>query len=60
MKICKLCNTELEKLNYYYDDDWGHKGNKVWDNRNNEKELLSCPKCGLLYALRKDMKNYLL
>lgn len=54
MKKCKLCNADLTKLNYYYDDDWGYKGSKVWDNHNNEKELYHCPECGLVYALKND------
>lgn len=52
LQKCKLCNTNLNRLNYYYDDDWGYKGNEVWDSQDNEKELFCCPKCGLVYALK--------
>lgn len=54
MSKCKLCNVALEPLDYYYDDDWGHKGNKVFDYDGNEKILYHCPECGLIYALEKN------
>jgi len=55
MSKCKICNTKLSPLNYYYDDDWGHKGNMVWDGFSNKKKrLYYCPECGLVYALISD------
>lgn len=44
---CNNCNSDLKPLNYYYDDDWGHKGNQVWMNQyTQEIRLFACPKCG--------------
>lgn len=43
---CNNCNTKMEKLKYYYDDDWGHKGTKVWSDKGTEMILKFCPKCG--------------
>lgn len=54
MERCNFCNEELVELSYYYDDDWGHKGNRVWDRYGTEKKLCHCPKCGLVYALESD------
>lgn len=53
---CALCNVDLEETKYYYDDDWGHRGSKVWSfrregtSRCTERILYVCPQCGLMYA----------
>lgn len=44
------CNHELEELKYFYDDDWGVKGNKVWTKQGKEKTLCHCKKCGQVFV----------
>lgn len=29
----------IEKISYFYDDDWGNKGSIAWDRHENEKEF---------------------
>ena len=44
-------------LDYYYDDDWDHKGNKVWYNDPNqggkriESRLCMCIDCGQVFVV---------
>ena len=44
-------------LDYYYDDDWGHKGNQVWYNDPNqggerkEGRLCMCIDCGQAFVV---------
>lgn len=35
----------LSPLNYYYDDDWGHRGNKAWGSKGQNLRLYYCKKC---------------
>jgi hypothetical protein len=30
MVRCPNGHVDVAPLDYYYDDDWGYKGNKVW------------------------------
>ena len=45
-------------LDYYYDDDWGFKGNQVWFNDPNkggqrrEGQLRMCVDCGQVFVDR--------
>ena len=48
-----LCEHKTKvPLDYYYDDDWGFKGNQVWFNdpnkggRRREGQLRMCSICG--------------
>lgn len=44
-----LCKHEFEEVRYFYDDDWGYKGSKVWDGKWKEKRLCACKKCGAVF-----------
>ena len=43
------CSHELEEINYFYDDDWGHRGSIAWDSHWKEKEFCYCKKCGQVF-----------
>ena len=51
------CNHKLRELNYFYDDDWYHRGSIAWDNKNENivKTFYYCAKCGQVFV--KDRKN---
>lgn len=52
---CKLCNTQLEKLDYYCGDTFNMSTlNCVLENDKISKTLYCCPCCGLVYAKRED------
>ena len=40
------CAHEIEKISYFYDDDWGNKGSIAWDSHENEKEFCYRKNCG--------------
>ena len=44
------CKHDLEELEYYYDDDWRHKGSIAWDKQGKEKTLYHCKKCGQVFV----------
>lgn len=53
------CNhSNNTPLIYYYDDDWGVKGSKVWyrgsDNKVHEGELTVCLSCGTVFVKEND------
>ena len=45
-------------LIYYYDDDWGVTGSKVWykgsDGKVHEGELTVCLSCGFVFVRQND------
>ena len=45
-------------LIYYYDDDWGVRGSKVWykgsDGKSHEGELTVCLDCGFVFVRQND------
>jgi Zn finger protein HypA/HybF involved in hydrogenase expression len=44
---CAVCHNKMEEMLYYYDNDWGHQGSKIFDKNRNEKgNLMFCPNCG--------------
>ena len=53
-----LCEHKTKvPLDYYYDDDWGHTGSKVWYNNPNlggkriEGQLRVCIDCGQVFVV---------
>ena len=53
-----LCEHKTKvPLDYYYDDDWGFKGNQVWFNDPNkggqrrEGQLCMCIDCGQVFVV---------
>ena len=53
-----LCEHKIKvPLDYYYDDDWGFKGNQVWFNDPNkggqrrEGQLRMCIDCGQVFVV---------
>ncbi len=53
-----LCEHKTKvPLDYYYDDDWGHTGSKVWYNDPNlggkriEGQLRVCIDCGQVFVV---------
>ena len=53
------CDHKIKvPLDYYYDDDWGFKGNQVWFNDPNkggqrrEGQLRMCIDCGQVFVAR--------
>ena len=46
-------DRRMSSLVYYYDDDWGSRGTKVWYNSNHREyrgELCVCLDCGLVFV----------
>lgn len=45
-------------LIYYYDDDWGVRGSKVWykgsDGKQHEGQLNVCLSCGMVFVKEND------
>lgn len=52
MRKCKLCNTELRRLYYYYGDTFNTQGMSLVESESISKKLYVCPECGLVYALK--------
>ena len=53
-----LCDHKIKApLSYYYDDDWGFKGDEVWYNDPNkgdkriDGQLKVCVDCGQVFAV---------
>ena len=57
-EICKECGSSLRGLKYYYDDDWGVKGSKVFDESGHKNigSLAYCPNCGTVKLIDKKEK----
>ncbi len=53
-KICNECGSSLQGLKYYYDDDWGVKGSKVFDESGNRNigNLVYCSNCGTVKVIK--------
>ena len=54
-----MCDhTNHTPLIYYYDDDWGVRGSKVWykgsDGKSHEGELTVCLDCGFVFVRQND------
>lgn len=45
-----VCQHELAPCEYYYDDDWGHKGREIFSNGKTLGYLCYCKKCGALFV----------
>lgn len=48
MRLCPKGHNNAIKLEYYYDDDWGYKGSKVWFG-NSEANLYVCLQCRTVF-----------
>ncbi len=50
-----LCQHDrISPLKYYYDDDWGVRGTKVWykeDGEEHAAELCMCLDCGAVFTM---------
>lgn len=50
-----LCQHDrISPLKYYYDDDWGVRGTKVWYTENGKEyraELCMCLDCGTVFTM---------
>ena len=50
-----LCQHDrISPLKYYYDDDWGVRGTKVWYQENGEEytaKWCMCLDCGMVFAI---------
>lgn len=53
-ETCKGCGSSLQGLKYYYDDDWGVKGSKVFDESGHKNigNLVYCPNCGTVKVIK--------
>lgn len=56
--MCNHPERALTPLYYYYDDDWGHKGNLVWSRSTpgiggpiEECSLMLCTRCRAVVAI---------
>ena len=49
-------HIQLSPLRYYYDDDWGVRGNKVWYSENGKEhaaQLCVCLDCGTVLVVEE-------
>ena len=47
-------HDRISPLKYYYDDDWGVRGTKVWYTENGKEhtaELCMCLDCGIVFTM---------
>ena len=49
MHLCPKGHHTTIELQYYYDDDWGHKGSKVWF-ADCEAKLYVCLHCKTVFV----------
>ena len=49
MATCPNGHKNVKELLYYYDDDWGYKGSKVWFG-NCQATLYVCPICHTVFV----------
>lgn len=45
---CILCNIELDKVFYHYENRWSYEVEDTYDNK---YSLYRCPICGLIYGV---------
>lgn len=54
MQKCKICNTELKRLYYYYGDLFTTQGMSLVESESVTKKLYVCPECGLIYVQKEN------